>query len=116
LPRVAALASQSAFHLREWETVAEAGAQLSQREPRGMLALAAIRTVVIRVIDVREGRSLELGIFHGATLPVCGCEHPRDNSYSSASSSRLYSVRKVGSIPKSVLKLLLHHMARKATC
>jgi hypothetical protein len=41
------------------ETVAEVRAQLHQREPRRVFALAAIRTVIVRIIDVREGCGLE---------------------------------------------------------
>jgi hypothetical protein len=48
-------------------------AQLHQRQSRRVLAGAAVRAVVVRVIDVSEAIGLELGEFHVATLPRPAC-------------------------------------------
>ena len=55
-----------------------------------MFALAAIRTVIVRIIDVREGGSLQLGVFHERTLAPAGCGLLLYNSYSTAGKSVLY--------------------------
>jgi hypothetical protein len=41
-----------------------------------VLAGAAVRAVVVRVIDVSEAIGLELGEFHVATLPRPACGYP----------------------------------------
>jgi hypothetical protein len=55
LARLAALASQPVFELDQWEGIAEMLAQFLERESGGVFALSAIRAVVVRVVDVREG-------------------------------------------------------------
>ncbi len=81
LPRAAAFTAQSVFHLDQRETVAEPGAQFHQREPRRVPALAAMRAVVVRIVDVREGCGFELGV-HPVTVTPLGCGNPWDSSYS----------------------------------
>ena len=55
-----------------------------------MLALAAVRAVEIRVVDVREGRGLELGVFHGPTVARGGCGLLLYKSYSLRAERLLY--------------------------
>jgi hypothetical protein len=55
-----------------------------------VFALAAIRAVVVRVIDVRECGGLELGIFHVRTLTPGGCGLLLYKSYSICVESVLY--------------------------
>ena len=53
LPGAAALAAQSVYHFFQWIAVAEALTQFFQRDSRGVLALTAVRAVIVRIIDVR---------------------------------------------------------------
>lgn len=48
-------------------------AEFLERETGSVLALAAVRAVEVRIIDVREGSSLELGVFHVSTVTPAGC-------------------------------------------
>jgi hypothetical protein len=63
---------------------------LYERESRGMFALAAIRPEVLPVIDVREGGSLQLGVFHVPKLAPAGCGLLLYKSYSVATETILY--------------------------
>lgn len=71
--------------------IIEVRAQFYQREPRGVRALAAIRAVIVRVVDVRLGRGLELAVFHAPTLTLAGCGLLRYNSYSILGKRELYN-------------------------
>ena len=57
-------------------------AQFLERETCGVLALAAVRAIEIRIVDVREGCGLELGVFHGLTVARVGCGVLLCKSYS----------------------------------
>jgi len=65
-------------------------AQFLERKPRGVFALAAMRAVVVRVIDVRQGCGLELGVFHALKLAPTGCGLLLYNSYSEDTNHLLY--------------------------
>ena len=56
-----------------------------------MLALATVRAVEVRIIDVREGCSLKLGVFHQPTLAPGACGSLLYNSYSFRTERTLYS-------------------------
>jgi hypothetical protein len=56
-----------------------------------MLALAAVRAVVVAVIDVREGRGFELCVFHAATVAPIACGLLRYNLYSVGRVTTLYA-------------------------
>lgn len=51
-------------HISQRAVVTEPCAKLHEREPRVVLTLAAIPTVVVAVVDVRECHGLEGGEFH----------------------------------------------------
>jgi len=55
-----------------------------------VFAFAAVRSVVVRVIDVRERCGLELGVFHVPTLTPAGCGLLLYNSYSLGTEQILY--------------------------
>jgi hypothetical protein len=74
LPRAAALASQAVLDLNQWKGVAEMLTQLLERQSSSVFALAAIRAVKVRIVDVREGCGLELSVFHVQTLAPAGCD------------------------------------------
>jgi hypothetical protein len=57
----------------------------------GVLALAAVRAVEVRIVDMRECCGLELGIFHVPTLPPTGRELLLYNSYSFSAKRALYN-------------------------
>jgi|SRR5271165_2351853 len=57
-------------------------AQFLEREARGMLALAAVCAVIIRVVDVGEGCGLQFRVFHLPTLACAGCGLLMHKSYS----------------------------------
>jgi hypothetical protein len=67
-------------------------AQFLERQSSGMLALTTVRAVVVRIVNVREGCGLELGIFHAPTLRPAGCGLPMYNSYSLGTNRVLYKV------------------------
>ncbi len=90
LARVAMLAAQTLSNLHEWKIISEHCAKSRQRKARAVLALAAIRPVVVRIIDVGERCGFELCVRHTSTLAEAACEHPWDNSYSSEGSRTLY--------------------------
>lgn len=69
-------------------------AQFLERETRGVFAFAAARTVEVGIVDVREGCSLELGVFHVRTLACKLCGLLLYNSYSIGSECALYSYMK----------------------
>jgi len=54
-----------------------------------VFAFSAVGAVVIRVVHVGEGGSLELGVLHVTTVTSIACGHPRDNSYSGCGLSLL---------------------------
>jgi diphthamide biosynthesis methyltransferase len=56
-----------------------------------VLALPAIRAVVVAVIDVCEGRGFELGVFHTATIAPVACGLLGYNSYSVGPITTLYA-------------------------
>jgi hypothetical protein len=58
LPRAATLAPWPFSHFCQREIIAKMRAQLHEGEPSGVLALAAIRAVEVRIVDVCEGGSL----------------------------------------------------------
>lgn len=64
MPRPAPLTPEPRTHIPQREIIAKPCAELHQRHSRGVLALAAIRAVVIAVIDVRERCGFEGGEFH----------------------------------------------------
>src|SRR5580658_2266566 len=90
VPRPAPLTAEPRAHVTQRERIAKPCAELHQRQSRGVLALSAIGSVIVRVIDMGEGCSLEAGVFHAPTLVATACEHPRDNSYSARQGSGLY--------------------------
>jgi hypothetical protein len=47
-----------------------------------VFALAAMRAVIVGIVDVGEGGGLEFGVLHGTTVTRITCGLPRDNSYS----------------------------------
>jgi len=55
-----------------------------------MLALAAVRAEEVRIIHMREGCGLELGVFHVSTLPPAGCGLLLYKSYSVSIKCVLY--------------------------
>jgi len=61
-----------------------------------MFALATVGTVVVRIIDVRKGCSLELGVFHVPTLAPVGCGLLLYNSYSLNTRGALYKTIAAG--------------------
>ena len=65
-------------------------AQFLKRETGGVRALAAVRPIEIRVIDVCEGSGLELCVFHGPTLACVGCGLLLYKSYSLGAERVLY--------------------------
>jgi hypothetical protein len=65
-PRSAPLTAQAFSDVHEREVIPEPGAQPHERDAGRVLAPSAIRTVVVRIIDVSEGRGLEAGVFHAA--------------------------------------------------
>ena len=66
---------------RHWEIIAKVRSELDQRQPCRVLALSAIRAAIVTVVDVREGRGFELGVFHAATVVSIACGLLRYNSY-----------------------------------
>jgi hypothetical protein len=64
--------------------------KLHQRQSRRVPALAAVRAVVVAVIDMRESGGFKLGELHSPTLAGTACGYPRDNSYSSEHAKVLY--------------------------
>ena len=91
LSRAAVLTSQALSHLPQWKAIAEVLAQFLERKPCGVLALTAVRAVVVRIIDVCEGCSLEFGVFHMPTLTPVGCGLLLYNSYSLSTRRALYN-------------------------
>jgi hypothetical protein len=81
-PVAAALAAQSIADLYHREIITEVRAQLDEAQPRMVPALAAVRAVIIALIDVSEAGGFEFGVIHLATVPGDACAYPRDNSYS----------------------------------
>ena len=71
-------------------------AQFLERETCGVIALAAVRAVVLRIIDVRERCGLELGVLHVRTLAPTGCGLLLYNSYSFSVTWALYNDVKGG--------------------
>jgi hypothetical protein len=89
LARAAAFAAQSVLHSGQRERVTKLLAQLLEGQSSRMLALAAIRTVVVRVIDVHKGGGFEPGVFHLPTLRSPGCGLLLYNSNSDRSAGTL---------------------------
>lgn len=56
-----------------------------------MPASAAIRTVVIRIVNVGQAGGFERGEFHRRTLPLRGCGSLLYNSYSREAAYELYT-------------------------
>ncbi len=79
-PRAAPLTAQPVLYVRQREIIPEVRTQFHQRKTCRVLALATIRAVVVRVVNVSEGCGLQLGVFHAVTATPLGCEHPCDNS------------------------------------
>jgi hypothetical protein len=77
-------------HVTQWEVIAELGAELDQREPSVVLAFAAIRAVVIAVVNVGECGGFESGEFHARERSAGCLWHPLDNSYSGRAGELLY--------------------------
>jgi hypothetical protein len=90
LPRVAALATESLFDLQQWKAVTQVGAKPYQGEPSGVLALAAVGAVEVRIIDMREGCGLKPGVFHLPTVAPSCCGLLLYNSYSVGGKRVLY--------------------------
>jgi hypothetical protein len=90
LARAASLAPQPLTDLRERKIIAQVCPQLHERQPRGVLASAAIRAVIIGIIDVRERIRFEPGVLHAPTLAPVGCGLLVYNSYSIDRCSTLY--------------------------
>jgi hypothetical protein len=65
-------------------------AEFYQREPSGVLALATVGAVKVRIIDVSEACRLELGVFHVRRLQPAGCGLPLYKSYSVGAKRVLY--------------------------
>ena len=59
-------------------------AEFLEGETGSVLALAAVRAVEVGIIDVREGCSLERGVFHVSTVTPAGCGLLLYNSYSAS--------------------------------
>lgn len=68
-------------------------AQFLERKTCSVLALAAVRAVEVRIINVREGCGLELGVFHVPTVAPAGCGLLLYNSYSIGTWRALYKHR-----------------------
>ncbi len=82
LPGTAALAAQTVLHHAKRKIIAEMLAQFFERQSGRVPALAAVRPIEIRIIDMCERRGLELGVFHVLTIAPDGCGLLMYNSYS----------------------------------
>jgi RNA polymerase sigma factor (sigma-70 family) len=102
---MAALAAQVIFHLPQRKTIAEVLAQFLERKARGVFAFSAVCAVVVRIIDVCEGCSLELGVLHRPTLTPVGCGLLLYNSYRVIARRALYkdmradAAERLGGVP-----------------
>jgi hypothetical protein len=63
--RTAFLTAQPFTHFSERIVIAQPGAKLRHIQPRTVPALAALRTVVVRVVDIAEFSGFETSVFHG---------------------------------------------------
>jgi hypothetical protein len=64
--------------------------QLYKREPSGVLAVATVGAVEIRVVDVCKARYLELGVFYPPTETPASCGLLLYKSYSVRRERTLY--------------------------
>lgn len=72
MPRSTALTAEPQAHVAQWEIIAESRAELNQRQACMVLAFAAIRAVVVRVIDVCEGGGFEACELHARERTAAG--------------------------------------------
>ena len=79
--RAASLAAQSILHLYQRKRIAQVRSELHERYPGSMLTHAAVRAVIVAVIDMSEGSRLELCVFHARTLVPVACALLLYNSY-----------------------------------
>src|SRR5450631_4023749 len=84
------LAAQPFVHFGERKVIAQTGDELRHAQPRTVPALAALRAVVVRVVDITEFGGFEASVFHGRTVEPTACGSLLYKSYSSGHSALLY--------------------------
>jgi hypothetical protein len=74
-------------------------AQFYEGESSGVLALAAVSAVEIRIIDVRQGCRFKFGVFHRPTVAPACCGLLLYKSYSVRAMRTLYNSKKRDAAP-----------------
>ena len=92
LPVAALFAFQALTNFCKSKVFTQMFAQLQQAQACVMAALTAIRTVIVRVIDMSERVAFEPGVFHVATITPRACGLLLYNSYSSTARPLLYGL------------------------